>query len=154
MTNQPPPWQREFVIPSQSGAGRRVQQEILDQLKRQHWGPRDVFCVHLALEEAVANAIKHGNRYDPGKSVRIRCLLWPDRVWIEIADEGPGFRLCDVPDPTCPDRVDAPTGRGLMLMRSFMSRVCFNDLGNQVVMEKHRTEPAGPSLGTGVAQGN
>jgi len=141
MTDQPRLWQCERVIPSQSGAGRRVQQEILDQLLRQRWGPRDIFCIHLALEEAVANAIKHGNRHDPAKCVHIRCLLWPDRVRIEIADEGAGFRLSDVPDPTRPDRIESPTGRGIMLMRSFMSRVEFAPPGNSVLMEKTRTEP-------------
>ena len=154
MTNQPRPWQCERVIPSQSRAGRRVQQEILDQLKRHHWGPRDVFSIHLALEEALSNAIKHGNRSDPGKSVHIRCLLWPDRVWIEIADEGTGFCVSEVPDPTRPDRIEVPTGRGMMLMRSFMSRVEYNELGNQVVMEKERSEAREPSLGEGAMQGN
>jgi serine/threonine-protein kinase RsbW len=154
MTDQPRLWQCERVIPSQSGAGRRVQQEILDQLKRQRWGPRDIFCIHLALEEAVANAIKHGNHNDPSKFVQIRCLLWPDRVRIEIADEGAGFRLSDVPDPTRPDRIESPTGRGIMLMRSFMSRIEFSDLGNRVVMEKERSEAGEPSLGQEAVQGN
>jgi serine/threonine-protein kinase RsbW len=153
MTNQPPPWQCEHLIPSQSGAGRRVQQEILDQLTRQLWGPRDVFSIHLAMEEALSNAIKHGNRCDPSKSVRIRCLLWPDRVRIEIADEGAGFRVSEVPDPTCPERIEAPTGRGVMLMRSFMSRVEYNELGNQVVMEKERSKTGEPSPGDGAMQG-
>ena len=154
MTDQPRLWQCEHVIPSQSGAGRRVQLEILDQLQSQRWSPRDIFSVHLALEEALANAIKHGNRNDPGKCVRIRCVLEPDHVRIEIADEGAGFRLCDVPDPTRPDRVESPTGRGLMLMRSFMSRIEFNALGNQVIMEKERSEAGEPPLGQEAIQGS
>ena len=126
-----------------------MQQEILDQLHRDHWEPRDVFSVHLAVEEALANAIKHGNHHDPGRSVRIRCLVSAERVRIEVADEGDGFSVSQVPNPTDPDRVEFPSGRGIMLMRSFMSSVEFNELGNQVTMEKRRSEAGQHCLGKG-----
>jgi serine/threonine-protein kinase RsbW len=138
-------WQCEHRIPSNCRDGRRVQDEILSELDRQHWAPHDLFSVHLALEEALANAIKHGNHSDCGKSVCVRCRLWPDRVRIEVADEGPGFSLSSIPDPTSPTYLHAPSGRGIMLMRSFMTRVEYNDRGNQVILEKRRSPAEEPS---------
>jgi len=154
MVDQQWTWQHMYLIPSRSGAGREVQQEILYELKRQRWVPRDIFAIHLAMEEALANAIKHGNRYNANKSVRVRCLMSPELVRIEVADEGVGFNVSQVPNPTDPDRIEAPSGRGIMLMRSFMSRVEFNALGNQVTMEKERSEAGEPLLGEGAVQEN
>ncbi|MGQ9576352.1 MAG: ATP-binding protein [Thermoguttaceae bacterium] len=133
-------WQCERAIPSRSGAGRSLQQEILEQLRRHRWSDRDLFAVHLAMEEALANAIKHGNHYDANKLVRVWCRIAPELVRIEIADEGPGFDPSQVPDPTEPEHIESPTGRGIMLMRNFMSRVEFNELGNKVVLEKQRSQ--------------
>ena len=82
------------------------------------------------------NAIKHGNCEDPKKKVLVRCKLSPRRCWIEIQDEGPGFNPSAVPDCTLDENLDKPSGRGLKLMRNFMSLVEFNDQGNGVVMEK------------------
>jgi serine/threonine-protein kinase RsbW len=145
-------WQCEFRIPSHSGEGRRVQQEILDEIGRQRWPPHDVFSVHLAMEEALANAIKHGNQSDYNKSIRIRCLLSPDRVRIEVGDEGAGFSVSSVPDPTDPSRLWCPSGRGIMLMRTFMTRVEFNERGNQVTLEKQRSPAGNPVLGDSAAR--
>ncbi len=138
MFEEPWIWQCDRVIPSSAEAGRRVQEEILQKLQQQHWIERDVFGVRLALEEALVNAIKHGNASDPSKQVRIACRLFGNRLRIEITDQGRGFDPAQVPDPTDPQRIPCPCGRGIMLMRNFMSRVEFNALGNQVAMEKTR----------------
>ena len=99
---------------------------------------RDVFGVRLALEEALVNAIKHGNRMDPDKSVRIGCQVCDKQVRIEIEDQGSGFDVSDVPDPTEDENLEKPGGRGIMLMRSFMSTVEYNASGNRLVMTKLR----------------
>ena len=109
MADQQWTWQHVYLIPSRSGAGREVQQEILDQLKQQRWAPRDIFAVHLAMEEALVNAIKHGNRYNANKSVRVRCLMSPDRMRIEIAEKGlastsPGSPTRPTPTTSKPPR--------------------------------------------------
>lgn len=132
-------WQSEHVIPSRPDASRAVQDELLQQMERLQWGEHDVFSVRLAMEEALVNAIKHGNHYDPLKNVVIKCLIFGDRIHVEITDQGKGFDLAAVPDPTDPDNLESPCGRGIMLMRSFMSRVDFNETGNHVVLEKDRT---------------
>jgi len=131
-------WQSERVIPSETGAGSPILQEVLEQLEKHEWIQHDIFSVHLALEEALVNAIRHGNRLDESKQVHVACRMSPDLVQIEITDEGEGFDPSAIPDPTDPDNIEAPSGRGIMLMRNFMSRVEYNDAGNRVVMEKER----------------
>lgn len=113
---------------------------ILGRLASQQWSEHDVYSVRLALDEAIVNAIKHGNRHDENKQVRIACRLSGRGLWVEIADEGCGFNPDNVPDCTCDENLEVPSGRGLMLMRCFMSRVEFNEQGNCVQMEKHRGE--------------
>ncbi len=131
-------WQCERVIPSETGAGAPLLEEVLGQLKKNDWIQHDIFSVHLAMEEALVNAIRHGNQLDVNKHVHVACRVSPELIRIEITDEGEGFDPSSVPDPTDPANIEAPSGRGLMLMRSFMSRVEYNDVGNRVVMEKER----------------
>lgn len=131
-------WITAQRIPSERGAGHRFIEEVLDQLKQYEWTGRDLFGVRLALEEAIVNAIKHGNGLDCRKEVRVQCKLSPERFWIEIADEGRGFRPDAVPDCTDPENLEKPSGRGIMLMRNYMNRVEFNESGNVVTMEKRR----------------
>lgn len=135
-------WQTDRVIPSKTGAGKELLEEILAQLESQQWAQHDIFSVHLALEEALVNAIRHGNGGDAAKQVGVCCKLTADRLWIEIVDEGPGFDPDKVPDCTEADFIDRPCGRGIMLMRNFMSRVEYNERGNGVVLEKLRAKSA------------
>ncbi len=131
-------WSTEVHIPSSYTAGKPVIDRLLDELQRANWPETDVFGVHLAVEEALINAIRHGNRMDNSKRVRIAYRLLPDRLSIEIVDEGAGFDPDCVPDPTRPENRQCPSGRGVLLMRNFMSRVEFSDRGKRVVMEKVR----------------
>lgn len=136
----------EVIIPSDTAAGQAVQERIIGKLEELRFHDRDVFGVRLALEEALVNAIKHGNRMDPNKTVRVACRIWDDRVWVEIEDQGPGFRVEDVPDPTTDENLERPCGRGIMLMKAFMSRVEYSPSGNRVTLEKQKTpaDAAGP----------
>ncbi len=133
----------EVTIPSDTAAGQEVQERIIATLEGLNYPPRDVFGVRLALEEALVNAIKHGNRMDPQKTVLVGCQIGEELVRIEIEDQGAGFKLDEVPDPTDDDNLERPCGRGIMLMRNFMCRVDYNDKGNCVIMEKARGRSAG-----------
>ena len=119
--------------------GRRVMEELLVQLEPFDWVQEDLFGVHLAVEEALVNAIRHGNKEDAAKRVQFVCKICEQRLRIEVADEGPGFNPAQVPDPTENDNLEVPSGRGIMLMRNFMHFVQYNDIGNRVVMERHRS---------------
>jgi serine/threonine-protein kinase RsbW len=116
---------REVVIPSDPAEARRLQEEIEQHLQAHHAGERDVFSIKLALEEALINAIKHGNQLDRAKKVTISYRIQPER-----------FDPADVPDPTAVENLERPCGRGLMLMRHYMSEVEYSNGGNSVFMAK------------------
>jgi serine/threonine-protein kinase RsbW len=129
-----------FLIPSDPGEARRIQDKIVEGLQAHHYNEKDVFAVKLALEEAVVNAIKHGNQMDRSKKVRIAYKITPDQCDILIADEGPGFDPAEVPDPTNPENLERHSGRGVMLMRHYMNEVHFSPRGNSVRMSKQPTK--------------
>lgn len=131
-------WSSRLRIPSDTSATSEAIEPLLARMQTDAWHDRDVFGVHLAVEEALVNAIKHGNGESAEKSVKIEYRSSDDCVQIEIADEGRGFDPSAVPDPTSAEHIDQPNGRGIMLMRSFMSRVEYNAMGNAVLLEKCR----------------
>ncbi|MHB8972430.1 MAG: ATP-binding protein [Pirellulaceae bacterium] len=132
-------WSFEKRVGSDSSDGHETVARILEEMQKAEWAEHDVFGVHLAIEEALVNAIKHGNRKDPTKTVEIVCHISRDRVQIRITDEGDGFDPEIVPDPTDEENLEIPSGRGLMLMRCYMTSVRFNERGNEVTMEKIRS---------------
>lgn len=131
-------WQIEETIPSRTAEGKRILENVLRQLETENWFPHEIFGVHLAMEEALVNAIKHGNRFDDAKSVEVICKLSAEKFFLRISDQGPGFRPEEVPDCTDDENLEKSSGRGIMLMRNFMSRVEYNQTGNCVTMEKVR----------------
>ena len=126
------------VISSDLKAARGIQQEVLQELAGHGYTDSSTFAIRLALEEGLNNAIRHGNGYDPEKTVEVTYDVDDDRVAISITDEGPGFRPGDVPDPRLDENVVKPCGRGIMLIRAYMDEVRYNDVGNQVRMVKRR----------------
>jgi serine/threonine-protein kinase RsbW len=126
----------EIAIPSDPVEARRVQDDIEHLLKANHCGERELFGIKLALEEALVNAIKHGNQMDRAKTVHIAYRVTPERFDIHIKDEGTGFDPEDVPDPTAFENLERPCGRGLWLMRHYMTNVVFTGRGNAVQMSK------------------
>ena len=136
-------WRREFELPSERGASRRVTDELLEQLGHHGWSPSDIFAIHLAAEEALVNAIVHGNKLDPAKTVAVSCVVGPELVQIRITDQGEGFDPALVPDCTLAERLEVPSGRGVMLMKSFMTRIEYNAKGNSVLLEKRHDPAAG-----------
>lgn len=129
----------QTTIPSDTAAGQEIQEKIIAMLETREFSMRDVFGMRLALEEAIVNAIKHGNGYDPDKSVTISCDVSPEHVVVVIEDEGEGFELTAVPDPTDDINLDKPSGRGIMLMQSFLTKVEYLNGGRCVRLEKTRS---------------
>lgn len=129
----------ETTIASDTAAGQAVQEKIIALLEANEFSTRDVFGMRLSLEEAIVNAIKHGNGYDPDKSVTISCDVSSERVIVSIEDQGDGFDLSSVPDPTDDINLDKPSGRGIMLMHSFLTSVSYLNGGRCVRLEKIRS---------------
>jgi len=126
----------DATIASDTAEARRVQEEIEKHLAERRATDQEVFSIRLALEEALVNAIKHGNQLDRAKKVYISYRFLPDRLEVQITDEGLGFDPEDVPDPTAVENLERPCGRGLMLMRHYMTQVNYNARGNSVSMTK------------------
>ncbi len=92
--------------------------------------------VEIALREALANAIIHGNHEDRLKYVRVTCECAPDEVSIAVKDEGNGFDTNNVPDPTAPENIGSAHGRGIHVMKALMDEVRFEEGGVVVRMRK------------------
>lgn len=114
---------------------------IMSILEDSGFGKEDVFAVHLALQEAFINAVRHGNQMDPDKEVKIEYLVDSEKFEISVTDEGDGFDPEAVPDPRCEENLYKPNGRGLLLMRAYMDVVEYNEKGNGVRMVRHREKP-------------
>ena len=128
--------QFDLWIPNDTAEAREVQERIIGLMEQNAWPMRECFGVRLALEEAMVNAIKHGNRMEPDKQVFIACELTAEEITVVIEDQGEGFKPEDVPDPTDDENLENPGGRGIMLIRSFMNGVTYNDRGNRLTMIK------------------
>jgi serine/threonine-protein kinase RsbW len=113
-----------------------VEDAILRAMGRHGYGERDQFGMKLALEEAVTNAIMHGNRMNRSKKVTIDFTVDDKKVELAVADEGPGFDSAKVPDPTRGEALERPCGRGIVLMKAYMDDVRYVPPGNKVVLTK------------------
>ncbi|MCE9532646.1 MAG: ATP-binding protein [Planctomycetes bacterium] len=132
------PIARELTISSDLSAARQIQGEIEGALHTLHFAESEIFAIKMAVEEALVNAIKHGNQMDPAKTVRVSYHIQPERFEVRITDQGPGFDPSDVPDPTAPENLERPCGRGLLLIRYYMTKVSFDDRGSTISMYKLR----------------
>jgi len=134
----PEGWQRARV--NTAAAGLQLNDVVLAALAREGYPERDLFAIRLSLEEAIINGIKHGNGYDPAKWVQVTYRITPEQFVAEVEDQGPGFDPHDVPDPLDPENLERASGRGLLLMRMYMTWVRYNDRGNGVTLCKRRSD--------------
>ena len=125
-----------FDIPSDPGATRDVQKQVIDRLEQLGYGEQNVFAIRLALEEGLMNAIKHGNKLDRRKSVHIEAKLTPRSAQITIDDQGKGFERTTVPDPCCEENILKTSGRGILLMEAYMDKVQYTRGGRRVKLVK------------------
>ena len=107
-----------------------------------HW-------VGIAIREAVANAIKHGNRQDPDKRVDVELALRDGHAVIRVYDNGEGFDPSTVGDPLAPENLLKPSGRGIFYMKNFMDEIDYvsGPDGTVVTMRKRLPEPAASEPG-------
>jgi serine/threonine-protein kinase RsbW len=138
-------WTHEVTIPSDTAVGSGLVSGLLEAMQQRDWEADHLFRVQLAYEEAIVNAIRHGNKFAEDKTVRVRLHCDDQQVRIEIEDMGEGFDPHRLPDPRDEERLEIPGGRGVMLMRELMTTVEFNERGNCVVMSKHRSDLVHPT---------
>jgi serine/threonine-protein kinase RsbW len=125
-----------MVIPSEFAQVRRVQNAVIPHLQAHGFDEDGIFAIKLALEEALINAIKHGNRMDATKTVTFESSVDNDRAVFAVGDQGPGFRRSDIPDPTAEENLEKSSGRGILLIESYMHGVTFEDEGRRIRMTR------------------
>lgn len=131
---------KSLVVNSNATAVDPICRQILAEVKTGNFGDEDLFGIHLAMEEALINAIKHGNKGNPNEQIDIEYTITPDEFHISITDNGAGFKPGIVPDPRSRENIYKSSGRGMLLMRSFMDTVEYNDKGNRVCMVKNKSK--------------
>ena len=137
------PWiQLERSLPSQVAAISPFVDKLMALLRGCGCVPEGVSDVEIALREALANAIIHGNHEDPRKHVHVTCRCEPDEVSIAVKDEGRGFDINKVADPTSPENTRSVHGRGIYLMKALMDEVRFGEHGVVVHMRKSAGQAA------------
>lgn len=132
----PPPSRRSASITLHNDPEtiRAIEDEILTIAKAEGYPEAACFAIRLALEEAVYNAFRHGHRELPDEPVDMKWAFGDRSLTVTVTDKGPGFDPKKVPDPTTADRIELPHGRGLMLMKAYMTSITYNARGNQVTM--------------------
>jgi len=115
--------------------------QILSALAEKGYSQDDIFAVHLALEEAFLNAVKHGNKMDASKKVTVAYLVDDEKVEIRLVDEGEGFNPDSVPDPRTGENLYRPEGRGLLLIHAYMHVTEHNERGNGLRMIRYKNRP-------------
>jgi serine/threonine-protein kinase RsbW len=128
-----------FNIPSDPAAGRDIQKAIMDRVESLKYDEQCRFAIRLALEEGLMNAMKHGNKLDPSKTVHIEAKVTPQKTEITIEDQGKGFKREEVPDPCADENLLKSSGRGLLLIEAYMDKVQFTRGGRRVKMTKKNT---------------
>jgi len=132
---------KQVVFSSRLCEARSALQAILADVELYAYNEDAVFAIRLGLDEAINNAVRHGNGGDPDKKVTVEYFITDEAFEITITDEGGGFVPSELLDPTAEENLERPCGRGVMLMKAYMSQVAFNERGNRVTMIKYRNCP-------------
>jgi len=136
---------KSMIVASTTVAVEAMCRELLQDVRCQGFSDDELFGIHLAMEEAFLNAVKHGNKEDASKRVQVKCVIGPEEFDISIADEGEGFDPQGVPDPRSEENLYRSSGRGVLLMRAYMDSVEYNKQGNCVRMKKFRSRESDAS---------
>ncbi len=134
-------WSLHESIPSNVDDGHRLIEQLMSALNDLGWDGRDLFHMQMAAEEAMVNAVTHGNKGASDKHVEIEFKVAADSAFMRFRDQGEGFCPSALPDPRDDDHLECTNGRGVMLIKEMMNQVQYNDRGNEVTMLKHRTPP-------------
>lgn len=89
----------------------------------------------VALTEAVNNGLQHGNKANPDTNIEVTFKVKDDTLYFTVKDQGPGFDYTNLPDPTDPQNIEKPTGRGIFLMKHLCDNVIFEEKGTRVILE-------------------
>ena len=125
-----------FAFPSDLAHMRQVQGNLMEAVVQHGFDDEAQHAIRLALEEALINAIKHGNGGNAAKAVTVDAAITDKAVEFSISDQGCGFDRACVPDPTAEANLEKISGRGLLLIESYMSQVKYINHGRTLWMRR------------------
>lgn len=114
---------KELTLPSRIESVDQAALEAEEFAKSAGLDEAFISAIDMAVRESVANAVKHGNKFDETKQIEVKFSNLPEGFEVIVRDFGPGFDIDEVPDPTDPDNLLKASGRGILFMRTFMDEV-------------------------------
>ena len=136
----------EFELPSDLGLMNGVLEYLQERVAKLGLIKPERSNLFIALDEAFVNAVKHGNKNDPSKLLKITAELSPNEAAFTVEDEGEGFDIREIPDPCDPANLFRTSGRGVLLIYNIMDEVEYNAQGNRVKMIKRPDAPVKAQL--------
>jgi serine/threonine-protein kinase RsbW len=132
----------EFELPGVLSVMHVVLEYLLKRVDKIGVVKTDESNLFVALDEAFVNAIKHGNKFDASKNIRIAADVSTDEAKFTIEDEGEGFDVDNIPNPLDPQNLFKPSGRGVLFIYNIMDEVKYNERGNRLTMVKKSQQEA------------
>jgi serine/threonine-protein kinase RsbW len=122
---------------------KEISNVLINLLKEKNVKEEIVFDVHVSFEEALRNAMIHGNKSEPDKKVKVETEVTDEYVVIHVEDEGEGFDPGSLPDPTLEENLLREGGRGVYLIKHLMDEVTYENAGRKVIMKKYFNDKKG-----------
>lgn len=132
----------EFEVPSYVSLMHDILDYLMKRVEKSGVVNPETSNLFVALDEAFVNAVKHGNKFNSEKLVRITVEVSKEEARFTIEDEGEGFNVNEIPDPRNPENLFKTSGRGVLFIYNIMDEVTYNERGNRLTMIKRKNEPA------------
>jgi serine/threonine-protein kinase RsbW len=137
----------KVAIPSIAPETKHIQRQVMAELAHFGFNHQSTFAIKVALDEAITNALKHGNQLDAKKKIYIQATITPQRAEFVIEDEGSGFKRTEVPDPTLDENLEKSSGRGIHLIEAYMNEAEWSRGGRRLRMMKRNEADVYPRSG-------
>jgi serine/threonine-protein kinase RsbW len=131
----------EFEVPSVISLMHSILDYLMKRVEKVGVVNPETSNLFVALDEAFVNAVKHGNKFDADKLVRISADISPEEARFTIEDQGDGFNVAEIPDPLDPQNLFKTSGRGVLFIYNIMDEVRYNERGNRLTMVKRKNQP-------------
>ena len=126
----------EFEFPSTVSLMNCILDYLMKRVEKVGIVDADNSNLFIALDEAFVNAVKHGNKFDVDKIIRVSAEVSAKEARFTVEDEGEGFDVEKIPDPTNPENLFKTSGRGVLIIHNIMDEVKYNERGNRLTMIK------------------
>jgi len=126
----------EFEFPSTISLMHSILDYLMKRIEKVGMADAEDSNLFIALDEAFVNAVKHGNKFDANKIVRVSAEVSTKEARFTVEDEGEGFDINSIPDPTNPENLFKTSGRGVLIIHNIMDEVKYNERGNRLTMVK------------------